>query len=220
MNFHREPFDGAARMQWILLPGAYMKPADFVAAGFVDAVRRRGLPYDIVLLEASIPEVADGSALRFLQDFLGDDAQAAGCPAGLAGISLGGHLALACLSRAGMGEVAARAAARVEAACLLAPYLGPRDIVAEARAGEGLAGWQAADGVDDVDRGIWQWLQSGQAAGRDLHLGYGSEDRFAPAHALLAQALPAGRVDVEPGAHDWATWSRLWDRYLDRHVHA
>ncbi|RYY93200.1 MAG: hypothetical protein EOO24_27315, partial [Comamonadaceae bacterium] len=197
MNFHREPFAGEPRMQWLLLPGAYMKPADFIAAGFVDAVRQRGLPYDIVLLEATIPEVADGSALRFLQDFLGDAAQAAHCPAGLAGISLGGHLALACLARAGNGEAEARAAGHVEAACLLAPYLGPRDIVAEAASGDGLRDWQPADGAADVDRQIWQWLQSGQAATRDLHLGYGREDRFAPAHALMGRVLPPQCVDVE-----------------------
>ncbi|QJW84167.1 hypothetical protein HK414_10570 [Ramlibacter terrae] len=180
-----------------------MKPADFIAAGFVDAVRQRELPYDVVLLEATIPEVADGSALRFLQDFLFSAAQAGECPAGLCGISLGGHLALAGLARADTGETAARAARHVEAACLLAPYLGPRDIVAEAATNDGLRDWQAAEGVDDVDRQIWQWLQSGQAAGRDLHLGYGSEDRFAPAHALLGRVLPPQRVDVEPGAHDW-----------------
>ncbi|HEY8360059.1 MAG TPA: alpha/beta hydrolase, partial [Ramlibacter sp.] len=71
-------------------------------------------------------------------------------------------------------------------------------------------------------RRIWRWVQSGAAlaAGRELHLGYGSEDRFAPGHALLGRTLPPQCVDVEPGAHDWATWRRLWNRYLDRHVHA
>ncbi len=205
-------------MQWILLPGAYMKPEDFLAAGFVEAVRLRGLPYEMVLLEATIPEVADGSALRFLQHFLRTDPQAARCAVGLAGISLGAHLALACLARAACSEAERSAAARVQAACLLAPYLGPRDVVAEAGAGNGLGGWLPQDGADDIDRRIWQWLQAGPSGGCELHLGYGSEDRFAQAQSLLARALPPQRVDVERGAHDWATWTRLWHLYLDRHV--
>jgi len=208
-------------MQWILLPGAYMTPADFVAAGFVEAVRSRGLPYDLVLLEATVPEVADGSALRYLQAFLRDDPPAGRLPVGLAGISLGGHLALACLARAGCSEPERFAAGRVRSACLLAPYLGPRDIAVEAARGDGLAGWQPDVDTEDIDRRIWQWLQSGQAARAEceLHLGYGSEDRFAPVHALLARALPPQRTDVGPGAHDWDTWRRLWNRYLDRHEH-
>lgn len=220
MKFHRQPGCEQPRMQWILLPGAYMTARDFLTAGFVEAVHRRGLPYEMVLLEATIPEVADGSALRFLQEFLRTDPRVPGCEVGLAGISLGAHLALACLARADCGETEQAAAARVKAACLLAPYLGPRDIVAEAGAGDGLTGWLPQAGNDDIDRRIWRWLQTGQGAVCDLHLGYGSEDRFARGHALMARTLPPRRVDVERGAHDWPTWSRLWNLYLDRHVAA
>lgn len=219
MKFHRHAFDGPASLLWVLLPGAYMKPEDFLQAGFVDAVRSRGLPHHAVLLEATIPEVADGSALRFLQAFLCDDMQAAGVPAALVGISLGAHLALACLARAECSGAERQAAARVRQACLLAPYVGPRDIVAQAGEGEGLKGWQAPPGEpDDIDRRIWRWLQSPRPDGCELHLGCGGQDRFAEAHALMARYLPADRFDVQPGGHDWATWTVLWNRYLDRHA--
>lgn len=218
MKFHRHPMADSVSPDWlwVMLPGAYMKPADFLQAGFVDAVRSRGLRHEVVLLEASIPEVADGSALKLLQEFLATDAQAQRCPVGLAGISLGAHVALACLA----GGTAA--AARVTTACLLAPYLGPYDVVAEARSDSGLRQWQPPAGSpDDIDRRIWQWLQGRPAALDKVYLGYGSKDRFAKAHALMAQELPPGRVDVQPGGHDWPTWSALWNRYLDHcHVHA
>ncbi len=214
MKFHRHPVTSGEgpTLLWVMLPGAYMKPADFLQAGFVEAVRSRGLPHEVVLLEATIPEVADGSALGLLQEFLATDAQAQRCRVGLAGISLGAHVALACLAR-GDGP-----AARVNPACLLAPYLGPYDVIAQARSEPGLRQWQpSAGGPDDTDRRIWQWLQSRPPALDKLYLGYGSEDRFAKAHALMAKELPRERVDVQPGGHDWPTWSTLWNRYLDHH---
>ncbi|RYF41990.1 MAG: hypothetical protein EOO25_08170, partial [Comamonadaceae bacterium] len=110
MRFASEPAPAGvdATQLWVMLPGAYMKPADFIEAGFVQAVRSRGLPHDVVLLEANIAEVADGSALRFLQQFLCNEV-ASGRRVCLLGISLGAHLAMACLARAAQGGEQARA---------------------------------------------------------------------------------------------------------------
>lgn len=216
MRFIGEPVPSgqAATQLWVMLPGAYMKPADFIAAGFVDAVRSRGLPHDIVLLEANIAEVADGSALLFLQDYLRGEAAAAGRPVHLLGISLGAHLAMACLARAAVDAHQAVAIRPVQGALLLAPYLGPRNIVAEVASGPLTP--SAADGEIDIDRDIWLWLRTRAAAGCALHLGYGGEDRFAGAHALMAQSLPPSHVDVQPGGHTWPVWAALWNRHLDR----
>ena len=49
-----------------------------------------------------------------------------------------------------------------------------------------------------------------------IHLGLGRQDRFADRHALLAAVLPAGDVDWVSGGHDWPTWRRLWDNFLDQ----
>lgn len=220
MKMHHVPAPGeaAASQLWVMLPGAYMAPADFVAAGFVDALHRRGLPHDVALLEANVAEVADGSALLFLQQFLCDAAAGATStrPITLLGISLGAHLALACLASTPRTEAAALAAARVHTACLLAPYLGPRAIAAEVAAAGGLNLWQPAPlQHDDMDFTIWRWLQQYRNT-PPLYLGYGSEDRFAKAHALAAEALPAQQVDVVPGGHVWPVWTALWNRYLDQ----
>jgi dienelactone hydrolase len=219
MQWIPAPATQAPAQLWLMLPGAYMKPSDFIDAGFADAVHRRGLPHDIALLEANIAEVADGSALAWLQGYLLSDTRAAAASRiCLLGISLGAHLAMAFLARASAGTPEAAAAARVSAACLLAPYLGPRDIVAEVAAAGMPQRWLPAQSVQsDIDRRIWQWLGQ-EAGGHDLHLGYGSEDRFAKAHALMAQALPASRVDVQPGGHEWPVWTALWNRHLD-HVY-
>ena len=93
MKFDMVPApDGQAVTQlWLMLPGAYMKPADFIAADFVEAVHQRRLPHDIALLDASIPEVADGSALRFLQQYLREQGSMPQRRIALLGISLGAH---------------------------------------------------------------------------------------------------------------------------------
>lgn len=209
MKFLSEPVPAGttATQLWVMLPGAYMKPADFVEAGFVDALRSRGLPHDVALLEANLAEVADGSALQFLQDYLRTEAAVPGRRVCLLGISLGAHLAMACLARGSQD------AGPVGCAVLLAPYLGPRDVVAEVAASTGPLA------AGDIDREIWQWLRTRAAGGCELYLGYGSADRFAGAHALMAQTLPASHVDVQPGAHTWPVWTTLWNRHLEQ-LHA
>lgn len=210
MKFHRVAAAAprCPTQLWVMLPGAYMKPADFIEAGFVDAVRQRDLPHDIELLEAGIDEVADGSALAFLQEFLRARAARAPRRVALLGISLGAHLALSCMARS--------PALRVRSAFLLAPYLGPRNIVAQVQAQMASPRTEKAQATDgDVDRVIWHWLRNRPAGAPNLYLGYGSDDRFAPAHALMAQTLPAGHVDVQPGAHAWPVWTALWQRHLD-----
>jgi hypothetical protein len=60
-----------------------------------------------------------------------------------------------------------------------------------------------------------------------VYLGYGSADRFARGHRMLGDILPAPRVMVADGGHDWLAWLALWQRMLDaapftdvRHGHA
>ncbi len=52
-----------------------------------------------------------------------------------------------------------------------------------------------------------------------LHLGFGTEDRFAAAHRLLAALLPVERVAMLGGGHDWPTWEALWECMLDAVLH-
>lgn len=78
----------------------------------------------------------------------------------------------------------------------------------------------AAD--EDGERLVWRWLGAAgtsRRAGSDrpqVHLGYGREDRFAAGLALMAGTFDAAAVDIQPGGHDWPTWRRLWDNFLDR----
>ena len=68
---------------------------------------------------------------------------------------------------------------------------------------------------DDDERRIWRFIRALREGALPVHLGLGREDRFAGRHRLMAAAISPESVDTVPGGHDWPTWRRLWDRFLD-----
>ena len=194
-----------ARMVW--LPGAYHGAHDFLAAGFAEAVRTRRIDLDLIFVDLELAHVGDRSALQRLRSEIVLPARAAGVSIWMGGISLGGLLALA---------YAASYPDDLDGLCLFAPYLGNRMLTAEIAAAPGLAAWQPGELAEtDEERGIWRYIKSRHAHSRPLYLGFGQADRFAAAHALLAATLPAESVDVIAGGHEWSTWTRLWENFLD-----
>ncbi len=195
-------------MVW--LPGAYQGAQDFLEAGFAHAVQTRKIALDLVFVDLELEYLDDRRALRHLRSDIILPAAKAGVSIQLGGISLGGLFAL---------DYAASHAGDIDGLCLLAPYLGSRILTAEIARAPGLAAWQpGALAETDEERRIWRYIKSRQTAARPLYLGFGQEDRFSEAHRLLAATLSAADVDEIPGGHDWPTWSRLWENYLDSHV--
>jgi pimeloyl-ACP methyl ester carboxylesterase len=193
----------SAAVRIVMLPPAYAVAADFVTAGFVTAVRGRGLAIDLVFADLEARHLTDGSLTGQVWDLIRPvHGQAR---VWLGGISLGGYVALA----AAQADPAA-----LEGLCLLAPYLGSH-IVTHEVARAGLAAWKPGTlAAEDDERRLWRFIQ-GRPAGLAIHLGLGREDRFAARHRVLAQALPAAEVDIIAGGHDWPTWHRLWENFLD-----
>jgi hypothetical protein len=191
--FAATPHPGPSRLRLALLPGAYQSPEDFVSAGFVDALASRGLPVDLSFLDIELDVLTDRTALTRLRDEVVLPARAHGyAQIWLGGISLGGYVALDYASSA-----AAFAHAEID------------------RAG-GLRSWQpGALAESDEERRIWRFIKHHGSASPAIYLGCGREDRFAEAQALLGSELPARNVDVVPGGHEWPTWRRLWENFLD-----
>jgi pimeloyl-ACP methyl ester carboxylesterase len=195
----------------VLLPGAHMTPAELQREGFIAAVRQHGAAADVVAADAHLGYVQDGSILHRLHDDVIAPARAQGYQQiWLAGISLGGFVAL---------TYAMRHPGQIAGLVTLAPYLGRRPLVQAVVAAGGPAAWrrtaQARDG-DDAEHALWMWLSALPAEAPPVYLGYGSEDRFADAHRLLAGLLPPDRVRSTPGGHDWPPWRTLWADWLAR----
>ncbi len=201
----------------VLLPGAYSHPDEFVREGFVQAVQERRLAVDVMRVDAHLGYYNRGTIIDRLHDDVIGPARERGYRAvWIVGISVGGFGGLI-YEEARPGELAGLV--------VLAPYLGDRVLSSDIANAGGLARWQGALGATPGDERsqrearLWKWLKGYAAtpAPTDrppLFLGYGTEDRFAFSHRLLAAALPADRVFTTPGGHDWPEWMRLWRAIL------
>lgn len=209
--------DRRARMLVVMLPGAMQQPEDLLQAGFAAAVRQRGLPMDLALVDFGlqfIGESTDGSAVRRLHEHLQQSLAAEPYEEiWLAGISIGGAIAVAYAD-----THAPACTGLVDGLCLLAPYPGNRMVTNAVRQAGGIGQWTPGEaGVrDDSDVRLWRWLKAHRQTGLALYLGYGLQDRFASGLALMAEALDARCVTTVAGGHDLATWRQLWECFLDR----
>jgi pimeloyl-ACP methyl ester carboxylesterase len=210
--YDQAPHAAGDRILLVMLPGAKARPQDLVQHGFVQALRERSLPVDVVAVEAHLGYYLEQSFSRHLaHDIIAPAHAKQYRRIWLMGISLGGMGAL---------TYARMHPANVEGMVLLAPFLATRGTIAEVVRAGGLARWQPiAIQPDDDERHLLAWIKTYQPAATGLpriYLGYGTEDRFAAASELLAERLPAGQVAAITGGHDWATWIRLWQHWLDR----
>ena len=196
-----------AARRMLLLPPAYSRPEDFLREGFADAVRSRSLDLDLALIELRFRSVSDRSVLTHLAKLIAA-ARGAGCrELWLGGISLGAYIALACAERESLA---------LDGLCLFAPYLGSHIVTQEIERAGGVGTWEPGElAEDDEERRIWRFIKSHAHGEPPIHLGLGREDRFGARHRVLAAALPAERVDLVPGGHEWPVWRRLWERFLD-----
>lgn len=190
----------------VLLPGAYMQPEDFVAAGFFAAVAARKLSLDLCAPALDLTAISVGETLPELQRQILEPARRAYRRVWLGGISLGGLLALC---------QAIDRPATVDGLCLLAPYPGSRLTAKAIAEAGGLEAWQASPTqLADPEFRVWRWLQAPPAA-LPVFVGYGSDDRFADGMQRLAERFPARSRHTIPGGHDWPAWQLLWQHFLD-----
>jgi pimeloyl-ACP methyl ester carboxylesterase len=192
-----------------LLSGTYSEPEDFVREGFPAAVRSHGIEADIVMAGVSAAHFADGSIVERIRSHVVLPARERGCERiWLVGISLGGLAAL---------SFAARHEDDLDGIVLLAPYPATRDLLREVDAAGGLAQWksQGRAGEGDLEREAWSWLAGARAHRLPVHCYLASGDRFASGQRRLGEALDERRVHELPGGHDWGSWRRLWQAFLD-----
>lgn len=195
----------------VLLPPSMARIEDFYTQGFVDAVRHRGIPIDLMLAEVTHQQVMNKTVASALHTHVVQPAQADGYrKIWFAGISLGAFNAL---------YYASEYANHLAGIYLMAPYPGTGDILAEIIEAGGPDAWFRSQPTKHEDeRAWWSWL-CGEARTGDwptpVHFGTGSEDRFLRGQFMIAHLLPTERVRILSGAHDWSTWQTLWHYWLD-----
>lgn len=189
----------------VLLPGAYMRPEDFVAADFFSEVQRRELALDLCAVDIDMATVADGRAAEAVRQQLLVPARHTHQRVWLGGISLGGLMAM---------EITASQPELVDGLCLIAPYPGSRLVTNAIERAGGMDTWQpAVEALRDADTRVWHWLKRPPPT-LPVFVGHGGEDRFAQGMAQIAARFPPASRHVVEGDHDWPAWRSLWSRFL------
>ena len=191
----------------VLLPGRRDHARDFDRFRFGRIAQEAGAPFEIVAADVGLPRYLRRTVVTDLEREVVGPARTSR-PVWLGGISLGA-----------LGSIlyAREHPDHVHGLILIAPYLGEPKLVREIVDAGGLAAWSPPEDIPDDDPGrkAWSFLRREIARGeRPILLAYGTDDRLAPAHALLARALPPERVVTAPGGHRWAVWRKLWRRLV------
>ena len=208
------PAPAKARCLVVFLPGAGDGAETFKEHGFVQALRSRGILADVVSANSVMGYYFRGTlSERLEKDVIG--------PAVTAGYA---HVWEVGISMGGLGTLwyAHEHPGQVTDALLLSPFLGDEALLKEIRAAGGVTRWQAPPrapmGKDTYQRELWRWLQAvlaGKEPGPTLRIGYGSEDKVREGAKVLEDALPGDHVFHTYGPHQWETWQRLFDRFLE-----
>ncbi len=219
---------GPHRELLVYLPGYGDKPSAIEQHGLVRAARARGLTADIVAVDAHLAYYEEGTIFTRLKEDVIDPAKAGGYKdIWLVGNSLGAY---------GAVLYARRYPQDITGVVLLGPFLGEKKTIDEIRQAGGLQQWDPGEVGDktreDWEKQIWLWLKHRQKQGDfrlwskecdrergclpKIYLGYGEFDRYSRGQDLLASLLPPEYVVALFGGHGWMTWSRAWDKILDR----
>jgi pimeloyl-ACP methyl ester carboxylesterase len=198
------------------MPGLGDTPDAFFDHGFVHDAVRASDRCDLVAVDAHLGYYTSGT----LRERIGRDVLLVAHARGyreiwMVGISLGGLGSLL---------VARDQPELVDGVVLLAPYLGDERIVRSVIDAGGLGRWQPPEvrqptSVSQYTAALWSWLRGYVDRPSEmpaLYLGYGTEDRLAPAARALAAVMPPSHVLTTSGGHDWGTWRILWRSLLAR----
>lgn len=184
----------------------------FETEGIIAEIRRRRLPFDVVVPDAHFGYYqAQTIEERLHEDIIVPYRQRGYRQIWLAGFSMGGMGSLFHLKYYPRD---------VDGVLLTSPFLGWGGLAEEIRGAGGVAAWQGvSESEAEWERLLWSWIKR-YSEQRDayppVYLGYGSGDLIAAdGPALLATVLPAERVFAVPGNHTIATFKRIFSRHLD-----
>lgn len=209
---YRKSQDQSSDKLFIFLPGRHSGPRDFDKNGFVRTIAEKKLSADCIAVNAHLGYYAKRILLPRLHEDVIKPANESGYSSiWLVGISMGG-----------LGAIlyAQEYPETISGIFLLAPFLGDDKIIEEIIQSGGLREWNPEKSIEESDYQQILWLKLKEYIDHPqktptLCLGYGLEDRFAPANKLLADVLPDHQVFTVQGGHDWSSWQKLFDRFLD-----
>lgn len=202
--------DSRARTLVVMLPGMGDEPEAYAEHGFLEDMRRRGLEVDVVSVGAHLGYYTRRELLPRLREDVFEVARARGYRSiWVVGISMGGLGALL---------TAQEFEDQVDGLVLLSPFLGRRNAIRRIEAAGGAVDWQPpAEPSSDYTVELWRWLKAyatEPGTRPPMFVAYGTREGTR-SYPMLAELLPAQRVVVVAGGHEWDTWKDGWAQLLE-----
>lgn len=202
--------DKASETLIVMLPGRGGNMKDFEEAGFMALANKAGLNSDILTVDLHEGYYYNRTMVERLRLDVVQPALKKGYQKiWFVGVSLGGFGAL---------MYAKEDNANIGGILVIAPYLGDK-IVEEIQEAGGIQKWEPRPNTssEEYEVDLWKWLKRGYGS-TPLYLAFGSDDRMATSHKLLADLLPRDRTIAISGGHNWKTWTALWKLFLEKKV--
>ncbi|MBP1611287.1 MAG: alpha/beta hydrolase family protein [Acidobacteria bacterium] len=145
--FYPRPPDDRSRGLIVFLQGRGGNNTDFAEHGFVEAINRRQLPFDMMAPDAHMGYYMGETLVPRLKHDLIEPANISGYhPVWLVGVSMGGLGALMYLREH---------PADIAGVCIISPFLGYPGIISEISAAGSLAAWDPGQFEKSVPPFIW-----------------------------------------------------------------
>lgn len=197
--------NGRTKTLVVCLPGRGDTMADYEREGIVEIMRKAGVMADAVIVDAHMGYYYKQTVVdRLYTDVLAPARRNGYRRIVLVGVSLGGLGGMLC-ERDRPGSI--------DTLVLLGPFLGEDDHVFNRIASAGGPAAWAADrpqGGVNIEEKLWTFIGKKSATLPETWLFSGREDKYARGQQLFAKLLPANRVKIIEGTHDWPTWRTLW----------
>ncbi len=196
----------------VFLPG-HGDPLDrYKDKGIIQLFKDAAIPADMIAVDAHLGYYVEENLVSRLKQDVIDPAKVNGYEQiWIIGNSLGGLGALYYLKNHPED---------IEGVLLLGPFVGEKEIIREIQGSGGVRNWNPGQAnPQDWDRDLWAWIKDSvddPASGMTIYLGFGTRDRYAGGQELLAEVLRPTRTFRLDGGHDWKTWRKLLEQFLDQ----
>jgi len=187
----------------------------FDEKGFISAVRKKLLPFDMVAPNMHFGYYKD----RTLVDRLKNDIIMPAKEKGYKDIWLVG------VSMGGLGSIfyLKEHSDDIKGIIILGPFLGEEDILDQISEAGGLDLWEPStyDKDEQWQTDIWAFLKRyphGKTGPPPIFLGLGKNDYYLKGQSILAAYLPPDKSIEIPGKHRFTTFSKLWTLFLDKGI--
>lgn len=195
----------------VLLHGKGGKTSDFEKAGFIQAIRDKGLLVDMIAVNGHLGYYFKRTLIERLRvDIIKPAIDRGYKHIWLVGVSVGGLGAI--LYSMNYPE-------EIDGILLLAPFMGNSGSIELIVKSGGISSWEPDTArIKKWQKELWNYIKEVTARSDEkplIYLAYGTDDEYGPTSKVLEEVVPPERVFKSKGGHNWHAWIALWKDFID-----